>query len=79
MWIKAEDGGAYNLDFAYAVNVRSTNTMPKSWEVYAIFTVTAAIKFKAGEPTQTITLLTTDSEEAAQQFLNQIVAKLGTV
>ena len=48
MWIKAEDGGVYNLDFAYVVKVRPLDTTPKSWEVYASFTVEAAMKYKAG-------------------------------
>ena len=77
MWIKAEDGGVYNLDFAYVINARNTDAMRQEWEVYAIFTVAAALKYKAGAQAQSITLFTAGSEEEARKFLYEIVGKLG--
>ena len=79
MWIKAVDGGVYNLDFAYLIKVRHTDTTPRLREVYGVFTVEAAMKYKAGAQAQTVSFLTTDDEEKAQQVLEQIVAKLGTL
>jgi hypothetical protein len=79
MWIKAADDYAYNLSFAYIIGVRPHSSAAKSWEVFAAFTVEAAIKFRSGAQSQTIVLLTTPSEESAQQFLDQLLAKLGAM
>ena len=79
MWIKATDDSAYNLSFAYIIGVRPQTSTAKSWEVFAAFTVEAAIKFKSGAQAQTIVLFTAPSEESAQQFLDDLLAKLGTM
>ena len=77
MWIKAEDGAIYNLDFAYVINAGNADAMRHIWEVYAIFTVAAALKYKAGAQAQSITLFTAKSEEEARKFLEDIIGMLG--
>ncbi len=79
MWIKATDGSAYNLSFAYIIGARPQANALKGWEVFAAFTLEAAIKFKSGAQAQTIVLLTAPSEESAQQFLDELLAKLGAM